>query len=283
MSLEINQETQNQEVENQSQSQEQEIPKSEILDEEEVNELLSGEENKETSENEEKLPSDQSEDDELLAGKYKTAEELEKAYKELEKKLGEKPKEEPKEESEDEEGSKKIEPIPDEVFQTYAERYRVNQGKLSEEDYKELAEQGYDADFVDTYIAGVIAKNKAKGEAILSELGTNMDEYQQAVEWAKTNWTAEQQKEYNDALASTTEKGSKFIVKGLIDEYMKNKGNTNQPIHSNTGLRQASTGGYSTKSDYLKDAQDPRYDKDPAYRAKVEAKVAQTDMSKWYN
>jgi len=273
MSLQI-QENQEQEVKAEEQNQ----PQSEILSEGQVDELLSDEKTEEV-ETEEVLPSDVSEDDELIVGKYKTQEDLINAYKELEKKLGNNevseatPTEEIKEDT-------TITPIPEDLFTTYAERYKDNKGSLSEDDYKELSEKGYDADFVDIYIEGVIAKNKAQATKLLDSINTTMTDYEQAVGWARDNWTEEQKLSFNDALASTNDAGSKYIIQGLMTEYNSKKVNTNAPIHTNTPTTTKSE-SYELKTDYFKDIQDPRYKKDAAYRAKIEAKMSKTDMSKW--
>ena len=114
----------------------------------------------------------QAQQEQMLAGKYKNAEELEKAYIELEKKLGsddkeEKPEAEAETESEEvlqeesEEGSK--EPSPAVALVTEAsEEYYANEGKLSEETIEKFSSMS-SKDLVSAYMD--IVKNNPQDQA----------------------------------------------------------------------------------------------------------------------
>ena len=96
------------------------------------------------------------EEEKLIAGKFKTQEDLLNAYKELEKKLGNnKPNEEVKpNEEKKEEIKKEEEVIKDEDFNKYFKEFQEKQS-LSEDTYKELLEKHkLPKDIVDAYIKG---------------------------------------------------------------------------------------------------------------------------------
>ena len=95
----------------------------------------------------EKIVEDQ---EQLLAGKYKSAEELEKAYKELEAKLGDKPEQA---EAEPEAKDEPEAPLSDHasVITSASEEYYANEGKLSPETLEKF--QGMSSqDLVNAYL-----------------------------------------------------------------------------------------------------------------------------------
>lgn len=55
-----------------------------------------------------------------------------------------------------------------------------------------------------------------------------------------------------------------------------------QPLHASETAKTPKVSGYETKSDMMKDMRDPRYEKDEGFRQKVAAKLAKTNESSWY-
>ena len=195
-------------------------------------------------EEEQKLPSEQDEGGDLLLGKFKSQEDLVTAYKELEKKLGKGTEDTP-----DEETSKEEKKTPD-VDPEYMEWKAQKQQK-----------------------------------ELLEPVG-GLDTYKQAVDWAKENLPKEDLVKYNNAIDAA--KGNPDIVqtlaKSLIDRYSSGKVDTpSQPLHSGETTKRAATKGYSTKSEMLKDMNDPRYERDEGYRQQVASKIANTNEADWYS
>jgi len=124
-------------------------------------------------------------------------------------------------------------------------------------------------------------KQEKEQKELLQDVG-GLDTYKAAVKWAGENLSEAEIKIYNEALAEagTSKAAVKLLAKGLIDKYSSSNVPTpdDSPIHSNTPIKPQNTKGYETKSDMLKDIGDPRYAKDPTFRAKVEAKVAVTNF-----
>jgi len=231
-----------------------------ILSEEEINTTLA---NEAEVVDEVQLPSEQTEDE--YAGLSK---------EELIAKLKEK-QEAPKEETTEE--------VPTAIVEEFSKRFSENSGSFTEKDYADLEAKGYSKEFVDTYIEGAKAKEKAYYEDLLKPYGT-MEEYAEAIVYAQTAWDATQIKAFNDALRKADASTTSVLVSSLMKEFKssKVKPTENGPITNTRQPSSQGTRGYETKSDMTKDMNDSRYGKDPSYTAKVEEKLLATDMNAWY-
>jgi hypothetical protein len=252
------------------------VPESLLLSEAEVQAVVEG---KDIPKEEVVLPSDKPAE-ELIAGKFKSQEELLKAYKELESKLGTKPAEPVKEEVKPTDSKVNEYGFDVEVVNEYANKFNANGGKLTDENYTELEAKGYKREQVELYIEGALAREQKKAVAVITKHGT-VQEFQQAVQWAQQAWSPAQLEAYNKALNEVGDntEAAGFIVGTLMQQYKASNG---MPLHSNNPGKPKSVQGYATKSDMIKDMDDPRYSKDPAYRAQVEQKMALTDTNEWY-
>ena len=126
---------------------------------------------------------------EWLPEKFASAEDLAKAYSELEKKQST-PKEEPSQQQmrADAEASQGMEKF-------YTE-YSQN-GELSEKSYEELSKMGLDKNLVDGYIAGQQAIANAEVKIIHDTVG-GADNYSKVIEYAQTNLSEAEQKALAD-------------------------------------------------------------------------------------
>lgn len=247
-----------------------------MVDKVEANERKTQESMKPDAEIAPQAPADEGQ--ELYAGKYKSVEEMEKAYKELESKLGNK--EEPKVE---EEAKPNIEDTP----QSEAEAKDVveskgldfselntefaDKGELSQETYERLEKSGIPKSTVDAYIAGqqaLVEQNVAK---IQNSIGGEA-EFNSMMEWAAESLNETEKNAFNSAV--NNEAGAEFAVQGLYARYKAQagpnliKGNTNAP----------SVGGYQSKAEMTADMHSPQYKKDPAFRATVARKIAKSNF-----
>lgn len=263
-------------------SQQQETPQSNILSEEEVNQILSGDGEGQPSPKEPTeevtLPSETT--DFVMPEKFagKTAEDIAKAYIELEKMKGKQSAEltdgnetKPKESTE----------VSKEELSGYFKELS-EKGELSEESYQALEKLGYTKEQVDEQIDFYQYKQAKVVSDILKPFGTK-DDFSKAAEWARDNWTPEQVELFNNKLANADIETAQALLAPLFAGYNASKDKVEAPstIHSNS-TPSVSTKGYESRSDMLQDMNDPRYDSDPVYRSKVEAKMAETDLSKWY-
>lgn len=209
-------------------------------------------------------------EEQLLAGKYKTPEELEKAYKELEAKLGN-PKEEPNEEPKDvpqtkEEAENKVQEAGLD-FSKLNEEY-AQAGSLSEETYKTLESKGIDKKTVDAYIAGQEALAQQEVAKLHKSVGGEQ-EFSAMIEWAASNLDEGEKAKFNKAVENPDV--AEFAIQGLYARYRADSG----PNFVSGNTTQTSS-GYQSQREMMKDMASPQYRTDPAFRKAVEAKIARS-------
>ena len=211
-------------------------------------------------------------EEKMLAGKYKSVEELEKAYEHLQSKLGtaeEEGTEESDEEEEESSDREAAEAVTTEAGIDYAAlegEYQDN-GGLSEETYNALAEAGIPAEMVNAYIAGQEALTQTTVGKMYDIVGGEA-EYQDMIAWAQDNLNESEVDAFNSSLVS--ESTSAFAIQGLAARYNAEKG-PNLVRGSQTASR---SGGFNSKAEMMRDMSNPQYHQDPAFRAEVQRKVA---------
>ena len=185
----------------------------------------------------------------MLAGKYKSAEELESAYLELQKKLGQSDSTEEVSETETEyqlytdDGSVNYDTA-NEVYgeklgNTFKENgidpfemneyFEKNNGTLSDEMYDKLNTAGLNRDMVDAYLKGLrgeLGYPEGAQQPVLDEsevdeiknLAGGSDGYDALMEWAGSNLSKEDAKNYDDVLDTANKTAIKFAVKALMGQ-----------------------------------------------------------------
>ena len=251
-------------------------PETEVLTEEEQNSLEVGE----------KLVSEQ---EGLLAGKYKNAEDLEQAYLSLQKKLGQ---EETGQEGEEGEGEE--EGVDEEVSEDApavslineaSEEYYANDGSLSEETIQKFSNMS-SQDLVNAYLE-IQANNPQAPQAAaeMSEAQVNQVQNQAGGEnnyLAVTEWAANNLPEAQiDAFDSVVDTGNPAAIgiafQGLQSRYNEANGYEGRMLQ---GKPAGSSGQvYRSQAELVAAMGDPRYDTDPAYRADVISKLDQSDLN----
>ena len=246
-------------------------PASEVLTEEEQDSLEVGENLVAEQEN-------------LLAGKYKSAEELEKAYKELESKLGQ------QDDTATAEPESKPEPttLSDNanVITSASDEYYANDGKLSPETlekFKGMSSQ----DLVDAYLE--VTKSPDWQTTAPSQVQDVTDsqinevknfaggeqEYTNMVQWAGQNLDAQSIKAFDEIIASGSIDTIKFAVSGLKSQYLNAVGYEGKMIQ---GKAVKETGDvFRSQAELVAAMNDRRYDNDPAYRQDVIEKLERSD------
>lgn len=244
-------------------------PDAEVLTEEEQDSLAVGEELMAEQEN-------------LLAGKYKNAEELENAYLELQKKLGE-ASDEPEEEGEMQEQEEvEIDPATDMLSAASAEFAET--GEITQETFNALAEMD-SADLLAAYM-GMQEGNPAPTQAAdltdadVNELKASVggeEAYDQI-----TNWAADALSDAElDAFNATIDNGSlaqiQMIMAGLQARYQAENGYEGRQLQ---GKPPSSSGdAFRSQAEVVEAISDPRYDRDPAYRNDVLMRLERSDIS----
>ena len=223
------------------------------------------------------------EDAGLIAGKFKSQEDLVKAYNELQSKLGqdtpegeEEPAEEPTESTEEEAPEEEVSEA-SAVVSRASEAY-LAKGELTEESIEELSKLD-SKDLIKAYMTQYAANQEAAKtqavtadaeKAILDSVG-GAESYQQIVQWAADNLDPAEVDSYNQVTNSGNVAAIKFAVEALSTRY-KNAEGFEAPLV--TGRKAPATNNkFRSHAELSRAISDPRYATDPAYRSDVEAKL----------
>lgn len=207
--------------------------------------------------------------EELLGGKFKSQEDLLKAYQELEKKMSQ-PKDEPADtQPKDEEvkDAPKEEAGNIDFSVAKYEQEFVKNGSLSDESYADLEKKGFTKNQVDQYIQGQQAYADTVRNEIYGSVG-GQAEYVDIITWASQNMPPATIKEYNDAVDSV----NKDKVLAQL-EFMKFKRDQAQPRETRRLEGNAPVSGlqpYADKNEWQKAMTDRLYGKDAKYTNMVD-------------
>ncbi len=154
---------------------------------------------------------------------------------------------------------------------------KIGSGKgLDEADYTALAKVGIKKEMADNYIAGAIALSEQFTARVYAEVG-GQEAFEAISAWAAQGGVpASNVEAFNNALDSGDEASVKLALAGLNALYQA-AGNKAPALL--TGQRGAATADvYASAQQMMADMRDPRYAKDPAFRAQVAAKLGRSDI-----
>ena len=237
----------------------------------------------------------QSQQDQLLAGKYENAQELEKAYIELQKKLGEdgqeeKPEAEAETKSEEvlqeepEESAKESSPAVALVTEA-SEEYYANEGKLSDETIEKFSSMS-SKDLVNAYMD--IVKNNPQDQAPaqdISDADINViknsvggeSQYSNMINWAGQNLNAKATEAFDNVVASGNVQMIQLAVAGLKAQFDEANGYEGRML---TGKGSKASGDvFRSQQELVSAMSDSRYENDPAYRQDVIEKLDRSDIN----
>lgn len=143
-------------------------------------------------------------------------------------------------------------------------------GKLSDTSYDALAKAGIPRANVDAYIEGMAAKAELAKQAIYTSVGGEQS-YTNMIAWASTNLTEGEKAAYNEAINTANPEKYMLALNGLKARY---EGAVGKEPALVTGKAAGTTDGtFGSWKEVSLAMQDPRYGKDPAYRREVETKL----------
>ncbi len=219
------------------------------------------------------------EQDEMILGKYKNAEELAKAHVELEKKLGERteePEAEPEAEAETDEPEEGVSVL-DKLWEertsgefsdeTLQELAKTNPGELAKA-YLQLREQGVQEEPTGLSEQDVTdLKNVVGGDA----------NYEEMVTWAENNLDKDEQDMYDTIVDRGDPLACYFAIQALQFRMRDSVGQDGRLIQG----KPPSSGGntFRSQAELVQAMADPRYDQDPAYRRDVQEKLERSDVN----
>ena len=200
-----------------------------------------------------------------LPEKFNTAEDLAKAYGELEKAYSSKDASQPMTQQQAEQATGIS---LDNYYSEFAEK-----GELSEDSYNNLASQGLSRDLVDSYIEGQSAIADNHVSQIKSAAG-NEAEYGKITEWAAQNLPEAEVNTFNQIVENGTVEEAMMAVSGLKARYDNQVGFTPNLLQ---GQAAAPSSAFQSTAEIVAAINDPRYQVDTAYRKSVEDKIKRSN------
>ena len=219
-----------------------------------------------------------------LAGKYKDAQELEKAYIELEKKLGSKDAQEETSEPEAQDQQETSDYATQiDAISRAAEEYE-SKGQLSAETLAEF-EKMSSKELIQAYFeyeAGLPAMDAPQGAELTQQDINSIQNsvggeaaYQQLVGWAAQNFSEAEIQAFDNVVDSGNVAAINLALAGLQARYTDAMGYEGEMIQ---GKAAAPADTFKSQAEVVRAMSDPQYDRDPAYRDAIMQKLARSDL-----
>ena len=243
---------------------------------------------------------------ELLAGKYKNAEDLEAAYLELQKKMGEGSSDEVPEDVNkesiqnpyEEDGSVNY----DTVEEIYGEQitgvledanldpfkmaahFAENGGTLTDDMKSQLVTAGFPAETVEAYLQGqavqqgFVASSQTLSDTDVREIqdiAGGPNQYNDLTKWAETNLSPDDVNAFDEVMNTGNKAAVKFAVKALNAQYEDAVGREPSLVTGKTSMRGDK---YRSMAEVVRDMESPEYEANDAYRLDVMQKLERSNL-----
>ena len=206
------------------------------------------------------------EEQELILGKFKSQEDLIKAYSELEKAQSSR-----QDKPSNEQGEEVSEVNVSSAIQNASDAFYEN-GELSEDNFQALEQSGIPREFVEAYVRGQEATMEAEVSSITNSIG-GQENYDAMVQWASANLPEAEVDSYDDIVSTGTTDAATMAVKGMYARYLSENGGSSMNI-AKGGTSGAAIQPFNSNAQVVEAMNDPRYQNDPAYRADVEKRIS---------
>ena len=224
-------------------------------------------------------------EEQVYAGKYKSAQELEKAYMELQSKLGE------QEKGETEVAEKEPEDKPTlsegaTLITSATDEYYANGNKLTPETLQKFSSMS-SQDLIKAYmeVQQLPEYQQAQQTPVeISESQVNQiknaaggeQQYANIINWAKSNLEAEQINAFDDVVNTGSVQAINLAVAGLKAQYDNANGVEGRMV---TGKAPTNSGDvFRSQQELVAAMNDVRYDRDPAYRQDIIEKLDRSNL-----
>lgn len=219
------------------------------------------------------------EEQQLLAGKFRDAEALEKAYLELQSKFSSRDETTEEVDSDEQEDTEEVsESVLDALWED------AQSGELSPETREQLSKMN-PAEVAAEYLKyrQQIESNQQPVEDIseqevaeLRGIAGGDDSYQEMIAWASENLSPEDQQRYDNVIASGNYDAISFAVQALSSKYTEAMGVEGQLFKGKPAGNTRDV--FRSQAEVVQAMSDPRYDRDPAYRQDVYAKLERSEL-----
>ena len=225
------------------------------------------------------------EDAGLIAGKFKSQEDLIKAYNELQSKLGKDSSEEEEEPAEEKPEAEEEAPVEETnetlEYMTSLSKEFEESGNISEEAIEKLSSMDT-KDLVKSYLEYYSKTSQASAQATMqeqqiSEIKASVggdQAYADLIKWAGDNLPQADIDSFNAVANTNNPIAIRFAVESLSNR-QRNQDGYEAPLV--TGKAPSTKGkSFRSHAELSRAIADPRYNSDPAYRSDVEARLARS-------
>lgn len=215
-------------------------------------------------------------DEKLFAGKYKSVEELEKGYAELQSAYSSKspPDSESSKGSEgDDDNSLIIQPKSDGDTPSAEALIAQSMQEGEEMPLAKLKKMGITEQTANLIKEGIEAES-SKFRSELYRVTEGKENYAEISEWAKDNVDQDELDAYNKAVTTGDVATSRLLLRGLRAAFEAGEGPVDPKRVTGAQIpRQSGAESYNSQAEWIADINNPRYDEDPAFRAEVMERV----------
>ena len=216
------------------------------------------------------------EEEQLLAGKYRSAEELERGYLELQKRLSSK-QEDVEPNSQEEDSAEEEAPETTNLYDDIMESYQKGEW---DQELVQKVEGMNPVDVVYLFLenqqqqSSVIASSDDI-EQIQASVG-GFDVYSSMIQWASENLTEQEISMYDAVMERGDPYAMFFAAQALNSRYVDATGVDGELL---TGSAPRNTGDvFRSQAEVVRAMSDPRYDNDPAYRQDIADKLERSNL-----
>ena len=221
------------------------------------------------------------EQESLYAGKYKNAEELESAYIELQKKLGSSDDEDSDNDGDESENTS------EESTSILDELWEQSQSEFKEETLEKL--RGMDpTELANMYLQyrNNASQQEPQARDMPQEVVTQLKSivggdanYKNMTEWASSNLSEQEIAMFDKVMDFGDPNAAYFAISSLAQRYQDAVGFDGKLLTGKASSNSKS--GFRSQAEMIEAMQDPRYDRDPAYRQEVMQKLEASDVDFW--
>jgi len=214
-------------------------------------------------------------EEQLLAGKYKSAEELERGYLELQKRLSSKQQdEEPVEQVEEEQEEDTQE---ESLYEIIMESFR--EGKWDQATVNQVAEMN-PIDVANMFLENSQQQTEPIASSediqdIQNSVGGN-ESYASMMQWASQNLSEQEISMYDAVMDRGDPLGMYFAAQALYGRFQDAVGVDGELLTGSAPRNSADV--YRSQAEVVRAMSDPRYDNDPAYRNDVAVKLERSNL-----
>ena len=245
----------------------------------------------------ETLAKNETDDNGLILGKFKSVEDLAASYKELEGKLGQVTEEDqPPSEEEETETIDSTEFNAEEFYgdglasvleevgidpQEISSRFEET-GEINDDDYAKLGEAGFSKQVIDTYLDGLRGGYGQADDIPAKQIQDIKDSiggdeaYEQMKKWASSNLSPAEIKSFENLTETADAPAIKMAVQGLYTQYQNAMG-----VEPSLVTGRASQSGptpFRSTAEVVTAMSDPRYGKDVSYTEDVQRRLGGSDV-----